>query len=80
MREQLVIEGTADVRSQLFVEEFFELERATPLRSIIRVKRRLRPALLDRRDDSSRIANRPSVDREHGRRRCISGQALRLPK
>ena len=79
MREQLVVEGTADVRSQLLVEEFFQLQRATPPRRIIRIERRLRPALLDRRDDSRRIADRPSVDREHGHRRSITSQTLRLP-
>jgi hypothetical protein len=38
MGKQLVIEGAADVRSELLVEELLELKRATPLRRILRIE------------------------------------------
>jgi hypothetical protein len=59
--KQLLVGHAADVRSQLLVEELLELERALPLRRILRIEWWLRPALLDRGDDSRRSPiDRPS--------------------
>lgn len=76
--KQRLVGHEADVRSQLLVEELLERERTLPLRRIVRIERSLRPALLDRGDDSRRIADRPPVEGEHGRRRRIAGQTLGL--
>jgi hypothetical protein len=51
MGKQFVVEGAADVRSELLVEELLELKRAAPLRRIVGIERRLGPALLDGGDD-----------------------------
>jgi hypothetical protein len=76
MGQQLVVERAADVRPEPLVEELLELKRATPLGGILRIQRRPWPALLERGDDSRRIADRPAIDREHGHRRGLSGQLL----
>jgi hypothetical protein len=71
--KQFVVEGAADVRSELLVEELLELKRSPPLRRILWVERRAQPALLDLRDDSGRVPDRPGVEGEHRRRRGIAG-------
>ena len=76
--KQLGVGRAAEVRSQLLVEELLEFERATPLRRIVRVEPRVRPAHLDRGDDSGRIADRATVEGQHRCRRGIPGQALGL--
>jgi hypothetical protein len=73
--KQLVVEGAADVRSELLVEEVLELERATTLRLILGIERRLRPPLLDRGDDPRRVADRAPVGREYWCCRGVAGQA-----
>jgi hypothetical protein len=55
--KQLGVGRAPEVWSQLLVEEVLELERATPLRRILGVQRWLWPALLDRGDDSGRVAD-----------------------
>ena len=55
--KQLGVGRAPQMRSQLLVEEILELERATALRRILGVERWLRPALLDRGDDSGRVAD-----------------------
>ena len=60
--KQLVVEGAADVRSELLVEEVLELERATPLCVILGIERRVRPLFLDGGDDPCRVADCPPVD------------------
>jgi hypothetical protein len=59
--KQLGVGRASEVRSQLIVEELLEFERATPLSRILGVERWPRPALLDRGDDSGRIADRAAL-------------------
>ena len=66
MGEQLLIERTADVRSELLVEELLQLESAMPLLLILGIQRWLMPTLLDCSDNSRRIADRALVDRSTG--------------
>src|SRR5262249_9270464 len=68
MLEQLVVDSAPDMRAEFFIEEVLELEGALPLGRILGVERRLRPALLDRGDDSGRVPDRLPVESENGSR------------
>ena len=76
MPEQRRDDGRTQRGTELLVEIVFQCERVLPRGGVSGIQRRLGMAMLDRGDDTSRIADRPAIqeqDRQDAMPRRASG-------